>query len=169
MIGIEATAALAWARRNVVAHADAGGTTIELRGGDLADQRLLADLDGTADLVTANPPMSGSHVGGSPRSPITTRPSAVFGGPDGLAVIRPLITVAAGLLKPGGCWPSSMTTPRGTRCRRCWRPRVWTDVVDHQDLTGRPRFVTAAGTLRMLTVATRRCRRRQVQRERMPP
>ena len=29
---------------------------MELRGGDVLDERLLADLDGTADLVTANPP-----------------------------------------------------------------------------------------------------------------
>ena len=57
VIGVERSpAALAWARRNVVAHIDAGGSRVELRGGDIADQRLLADLDGTADLVTANPP-----------------------------------------------------------------------------------------------------------------
>ena len=51
-----APGALAWARRNADLHATQGGTPIRLRGGDLTDERLLADLDGTVDLVTANPP-----------------------------------------------------------------------------------------------------------------
>ena len=95
-------AALAWARRNIEEHIAAGGSPVELRGGDFADERLLLDLDAAADLVTANPPYVPD---GTPVEPEVGRhdpPEAVFAGPDGLAVIRPLISVVAGLLKVGG-------------------------------------------------------------------
>ena len=38
--------ALAWARRNLELHNEAGGTPIELLGGDVFDERLVDDLDG---------------------------------------------------------------------------------------------------------------------------
>ncbi len=68
----------------------------------------------------------------------------MFGGPDGLAVIKPLISVAAGLLKVGGVLAiehddtQAESVPALLRARR-----VLDDVGDHADLTGRPRFVTA--------------------------
>ena len=137
-------AALAWARRNIVKHIDAGGSRVELRGGDIADQRLLADLDGTADLVTANPPYVPD---GTPVEPEVSKfdpAEAVFGGPDGLAVIKPLISIAAGLLKVGGVLAIEHDDTQGETVPALLKARrVLTDVVDHDDLTGRPRFVTA--------------------------
>ena len=82
-----APSALAWARRNIVAHVDAGGTRVELRGGDVLDERLLLDLDGRVDLVTANPPYVPDGTAVDRRSADHDPPEAVFGGPDGLAVI----------------------------------------------------------------------------------
>jgi release factor glutamine methyltransferase len=145
VIGVErSTTALSWARRNVVAHIDAGGSRVELRGGDIADQRLLADLDGMADLVTANPPYvpDGTEVG--PEVSQFDPAEAVFAGPDGLTVIKPLISIAAGLLKVGGVLAIEHDDTQGdTVPDLLRRRRVLTEVIDHQDLTGRPRFVTA--------------------------
>ena len=59
-------------------------------------------------------------------------------------MIRPLISVAAGLLKVGGVLAIEHDdTPGRVRARAARARRVLTDVVDHPDLTGRPRFVTA--------------------------
>jgi len=137
-------AALAWARRNIVKHIDAGGARVELRGGDVADQRLLADLDGTADLVTANPPYVPDGTPVEPEVAKFDPPEAVFGGRDGLAVIKPLVSIAAGLLKVGGVLAIEHDDTHGESVPALLRARrVLTDVADHDDLTGRPRFVTA--------------------------
>ena len=117
---------------------------MELRGGDVLDQRLLADLDATADLVTANPPYVPDGTAVEPEVADFDPPEAVFGGPDGLAVIRPLISVAAGLLKVGGMLAIEHDDSQGESVPALLRARrVLTDVADHHDLAGRPRFVTA--------------------------
>jgi len=137
-------AALAWARRNIDEHIAAGGRHVELLGGDFNDERLLLDLDAVADLVTVNPPYVAE---GTPVEPEVGRydpPEAVFAGPDGLAVIRPLISVVAGLLKVGGVLAIEHDDNQGESVPALLAARrVLTDVQDHDDLTGRPRFVTA--------------------------
>lgn len=139
-----AAGALAWARRNADLHRDAGGTPIDLRGGDFTDQRLLADLDGTADLVTANPPYVPDGATVEPEVSEHDPAEAVFGGADGLDVIRPLISVSAGLLKPGGLLAIEHDDTHGESVPALLSGRrVLADVVDHPDLNGRPRFVTA--------------------------
>lgn len=139
-----AAGALAWARRNAELHRDAGGTPIDLRGGDFTDQRLLADLDGKADLVTANPPYVPSGAVLEPEVAEHDPAEAVFGGPDGLAVIRPLISVSAGLLRPGGWLAIEHDDTHGESVPALLAARrVLAEVQDHQDLGGRPRFVTA--------------------------
>lgn len=139
-----APGALAWARRNADLHFAGGGTPIHLRGGDFTDQRLLADLDGTADLVTANPPYVPSGTVVDPEVSDHDPAEAVFGGLDGMDVIRPLISVAAGLLKPGGVLAMEHDDTHGDSVPALLAARrVLADVVDHDDLTGRPRFVTA--------------------------
>lgn len=155
VIGVERSmAALAWARRNVGQHINGGGTPVELRGGDIADQRLLADLDATADLVTANPPYVPDGTAVEPEVSRFDPPEAVFGGADGLAVIKPLISIAAGLLKVGGMLAIEHDDTHGESVPALLRARrVLTDVADHDDLTGRPRFVTAT-RVRMTSTAT---------------
>jgi release factor glutamine methyltransferase len=137
-------AALAWARRNIDRHAQAGQTKVRLRGGDFTDPRLLADLDGTADLVTANPPYVPDDTPVEPEVADHDPSVAVFGGADGLDVIRPLVNVAAGLLKPGGRLAVEHDDTQGKSVPALLSGRrVLADVVDHDDLAGRPRFVTA--------------------------
>ncbi len=139
-----ADGALAWARRNLELHKDAGGTPIDLRGGDVFDQRLVTDLDGTADLVTANPPYVPEGTVVDPEVADHDPAEAVFAGADGLSVIKPLISVAAGLLKPGGAFAMEHDDTHGESVPALLSARrVLADVEDHQDLAGRPRFVTA--------------------------
>lgn len=136
--------ALAWARRNADLQFAAGHRAIDLRGGDINDERLLADLDGTADLVTANPPYVPESVAVEPEVGDHDPAEAVFAGPDGLDVIRQLVTVAAGLLKPGGFLAIEHDASQGESAPALLRARrVLGDVQDHLDLAGRPRFVTA--------------------------
>ena len=146
VIAVErAPGALAWARRNIARHIAGGGSRVELRGGDIFDQRLLVDLDATADLVTANPPYVPDGTEVAPEVARFDPPEAVFGGADGLSVIKPLLSVAAGLLKVGGVVAIEHDDSQGESAPALLRARrVLTDVVDHQDLTGRPRFVTAS-------------------------
>lgn len=143
--GVErAPGALAWARRNAEIHESAGGTPIRLRGGDVTDQRLLADLDGTADLVTANPPYVPSGTTVEPEVSDNDPSDAVFGGPDGLSVIRGLISVAAGLLKVGGVLAIEHDDTQGESAPALLSTRrILAEVADHHDLVGRPRFMTA--------------------------
>lgn len=145
VIGVErSSTALAWARRNAVAQAGAGRTPVELRGGDVFDDRLLADLDGVVDLVTANPPYVPDGTEVEPEVADHDPAEAVFAGPDGLSVIRPLLSVAAALLRVGGVLAIEHDDTQGESVPALLRSRrVLADVEDHPDLTGRPRFVTA--------------------------
>jgi release factor glutamine methyltransferase len=69
---------------------------------------------------------------------------AVFGGPDGLAVMGPVIHRAAGLLRPGGWLGIEHDDSHGEAVPALLRGAGgWTDVTDHRDLAGRPRFATA--------------------------
>lgn len=139
-----APGALAWARRNADLHVAAGHTPIRLRGGDFTDPRLLADLDGTADLVTANPPYVPDGTAVDPEVADYDPAEAVFAGADGLDAIRPLISVAAGLLRAGGTMVIEHDESHGESVPALLAARrVLADVQDHPDLAGRPRFVTA--------------------------
>lgn len=150
-----APGALAWARRNADLQVAAGHTPIRLRGGDFTDERLLADIDGTADLVTANPPYVPDGTAVEPEVADHDPAEAVFAGADGLDVIRPLISVAAGLLRPGGTVVIEHDESQGESVPALLRARrVLGDVVDHLDLAGRPRFVTAR-RVRLMTAADR--------------
>ncbi len=69
---------------------------------------------------------------------------AVFGGPDGLAVIRPVVSLAAGLLRVGGWLAIEHHESHGeVLLELMGRRRVLGEVSGHFDLAGRPRFVTA--------------------------
>jgi release factor glutamine methyltransferase len=137
-------AALAWARRNAEHRAAAGDTPVHLHAGDVADPTLLTDLDGRVDLVLCNPPYVPEGTGIPPEVRDHDPPHAVFAGPDGLDVIRPVIACAARLLRPGGSVAiehddtHAEAVPALLSARR-----VLTDIAEHPDLTGRPRYATA--------------------------
>lgn len=69
---------------------------------------------------------------------------AVFGGPDGLAVIRLVLERAARLLRPGGALGIEHDDTHGTAVPDLLRTDGrFVDIADHPDLVGRPRFATA--------------------------
>jgi release factor glutamine methyltransferase len=68
----------------------------------------------------------------------------VYGGPDGLEIIRAVVVAAAGLLRYGGHLAIEHDDSQGESVPELLRRRrVLTDVVEHRDLAGRPRFATA--------------------------
>ncbi len=136
--------ALSWARRNVSEHVGAGGTPVVLHAADVRWPGLLAELDSRADLVLCNPPYVPDGTSVPPEVAEWDPPGAVFGGPDGLDVIRAVIAVSAGLLRYGGHLAVEHDDTHGEVVPALLRRRrVLSDVEEHLDLAGRPRFATA--------------------------
>lgn len=134
-------AAYAWA----VANRDRLGLDIELVQGD-ATRPCFQDWAGQVDVVTVNPPYI--PVGAVPLDPEVRDHDpevALYGGSeDGLAIPLAVAAVAARLLAPRGLVLVEHADSQGESLpRRLVATGNWTDVVDHEDLSGRPR-VTAA-------------------------
>jgi release factor glutamine methyltransferase len=138
----ESPAALAWLRRNVADRAAAGDRPVEVVAGDATDPALLAGLDGAVDLVVCNPPYVPEGAPVPPEVAEHDPPAAVFAGPDGLAVIRPVAARAAALLRPGGWFGLEHDQRHGGPVSRLLG-QWFADIDDHLDLAGRPRYVTA--------------------------
>jgi release factor glutamine methyltransferase len=136
--------AIGWTRHNAAARAAAGDPLVEVVAGDMTDPQLLRELDSSVDLVVSNPPYvpDGARV---PREVADHDPPlALWGGPDGLDVVRGLLATAARLLRPGGRLGIEHADQQGTSLPALVRAHGgFTDVEDHPDLAGRPRFTTA--------------------------
>ena len=136
--------AIEWTRHNARARAAAGDTRVEVVAGDMTDPGLLRHLDGAVDLVVSNPPYvpDGARV---PREVADHDPPlALWGGPDGLDVVRGLVGTAARLLRRGGTLGIEHADQQGASVPAVVRASGgWTEVDDHPDLAGRPRFTTA--------------------------
>jgi len=136
--------AIAWTRLNAGARAAAGDTPVTVLAGDMTDPHLLTDIDGTVDVVVSNPP----YVPDDARLPREVAdhdpPLALWGGPDGLDVVRGLLRTAARLLRPGGWLGIEHADVQGSSLPALVRSHGgFTDVADHADLAGRPRYTTA--------------------------
>jgi release factor glutamine methyltransferase len=130
--------ALDCARRN------SAGTAVELLCADVTDPALLTELDGRVDLVVANPPYVPDGVELAPEVSQHDPHHAVFGGPDGMAVITAVVGLAARWLRPGGLFAveHDETTSSATS-ESISGTALFDSIVARVDLTGRPRFVTA--------------------------
>lgn len=136
-------AALSWLRRNCA------GSTVEVVAADLADRRLLRELDGAIDVVVSNPPYVpwAAPVGPEVRHDPA---EAVFAGPDGLAAMPELIQAAARLLRAGGVLALEHDDSQGHSLPGLLEADGrWDDIVERADLSGRPRFATARRSGRM--------------------
>ncbi|MBC3193633.1 peptide chain release factor N(5)-glutamine methyltransferase [Pseudonocardia sp. C8] len=136
--------ALVWTRRNLDAHARSGGRPVTLHVADVRRPDLLVELEAKVDLVVCNPPYVPD---GTPVPPEVARwdpPGAVFGGPDGTEIIQAVVRGATGWLRHGGALAVEHDDSHGeTVPELLRRRRTLADVTEHDDLTGRPRFVTA--------------------------
>jgi release factor glutamine methyltransferase len=130
--------ALAYARRNVA------GTGVELVAADVTADGLLAGHDGTVDLIVANPPYIPDEAELETEVADHDPHHALFGGPDGMAVIEPIVAHAVRLLRRGGrVGVEHDDTTSAATAEVFDRSGAFTDVTPRRDLAGRPRFVTA--------------------------
>jgi release factor glutamine methyltransferase len=130
--------ALDWLRRN------AAGTGVRVLEADVTDPGVLGDLDGRVDLVLCNPPYVPDANPVAPEVSGYEPREAVFGGPDGLAVIGPVISRSAELLRPGGAIGIEHDDTQGEAVPALLRAAGrYEGIEDHPDLVGRPRFATA--------------------------
>src|SRR5690606_19306070 len=131
----------AWARRNI----DASGAEVTLILGDLAQP--IADLDnleGTVSVVVSNPPYVPTDA--VPRDPEVRNfdPAvALYGGDDGLDLVRALSLRAQGLLHPGGLLAIEHGELQGAEIRAILTADGWRSPETHPDLLGRDRMTLA--------------------------
>jgi release factor glutamine methyltransferase len=140
VIAVErSAAALPWLRRNASAY-----PMIEVVAGDVTDSDLLSELHGAVDVLLCNPPYVPDGTTVPPEVAEHDPAEAVFGGGDGLAVIRPVIELAAALLRPGGVLGIEHDDVHGEAVPELLRADGrFDEVTAHDDLTGRPRYATA--------------------------
>ncbi len=149
-------AAIAWTRRNAEALREAiaaSGSRVEVVQADARtcadDGGPLAGLRARVSVVTMNPPYAPS--GARVRDPDVRDHDpglALYGGVDGLDVIRGAIHTAADLLQPGGLVVIEHSDEQGDEAEEGVPALLlvdgrWRDVVDHRDLARKPRFTTA--------------------------
>jgi release factor glutamine methyltransferase len=139
VIGLDdSDAALDYARRN------AAGTTVEFVRADVTRSGVLTELEGRVDLVVSNPPYVPDGAELEPEVTEHDPPHAVFGGPDGMAVIPAVARLAGRLLRPGGLFAVEHDdTTSSMTAETIGNTELFDDVVARTDLLGRPRFVTA--------------------------
>ena len=114
----------------------------ELRLGDLADA--FAELDGTASVVISNPPyIPSAMVPIDPEVHLFDPELALYGGEDGLDVIRQVSQTAKRLLRSGGTLVIEHADSQSAAVCELLLADEWRQVRAHQDLTGRDRAVTA--------------------------
>ena len=135
----QAPSALVWLRRNVAA--------IEPRvvvvAADATAPTTLSTLDGSVDLVLCNPPYVPADARLEPEVAEHDPAEAVFGGPDGLALIPGIAARAFALLRPGGWLGIEHDDSQGSSVPDVLRAAGFVAVEDRPDLAGRPRFTVA--------------------------
>jgi release factor glutamine methyltransferase len=165
--------AIEWTRRNVAAFEDrmaARGSKVDVIHDDavtVADPgHALARLAGQVAVVVTNPPYIPDEM--IPREPEVRDHEprmALYGGEDGLDVVRGVLRTAAILLRPGGLLVVEHADIQGSKAGLSGVPgvaaglvadadlstmidvplgrRVFTDIADRIDLNGLPRFMLA--------------------------
>ena len=120
------------------------GTAVRIVQADVTDPDVLSELTGQVDVLLCNPPYVPDGTPVPPEVSEHDPAEAVFGGADGLTVIRPVIALAARLLRPGGVVGIEHDDVHATAVPDLLRADGrFTDVEEQQDLAGRPRYATA--------------------------
>jgi release factor glutamine methyltransferase len=136
--------AFIWARQNA---RELAGSNLRLIFADLAELPTELDgapFDGTFDVVVSNPPYI--PLGAIPRDPevrLHDPEAALYGGPDGLDVVRAISSRAAALLHPGGTLVLEHGELQGSAIRELLAADGWRAASTHPDLLGRDRTTTA--------------------------
>ncbi|WP_322409500.1 peptide chain release factor N(5)-glutamine methyltransferase [Microbacterium invictum] len=128
-----------WARENF---AEVGAANARVAFVDLAEA--FPDLDGTVSVLVSNPPyVPDDAVPRDPEVRFFDPPAALYGGPDGLDVVRVLSAVGRRLLHPGGVLVLEHGEWQGPDIRTLLTADGWRAAATHRDLTLRDRATTA--------------------------
>ena len=131
-------AAFAYAAKNIEANA----AMVELRLG--AMQNVVSDLVGGLDVVISNPPyIPNSAIPKDPEVRNYDPELALYGGEDGLDVIRDISGIAAALLRSGGLLVLEHADGQSEAIRELLLNDGWLSVNAFQDATLRYRTITA--------------------------
>ena len=126
-----------WAARNT-----AGVANLTLVNDDLA--HAFSELDGTASVVISNPPyVPDAAIPRDPEVRLFDPSMALYGGEDGLDVVRVLSVRALELLHPGGLLVIEHGELQGEEIRSILTRDGWRAAATHRDLTLRDRATTA--------------------------
>lgn len=140
----------AWASRNV---AQFGDGRVHLLLGDIAEldsavdtalTRAFAPLRGRVDVLVSNPPYVPDDM--VPRDPEVRDHDpalALYGGPDGLDLVRLISRVARELVIPGGTLVLEHAETQGAAIRAILGADGWSRAATHRDLTLRDRATIA--------------------------
>ncbi|MFC9917732.1 peptide chain release factor N(5)-glutamine methyltransferase [Agromyces binzhouensis] len=131
--------AFPWTRRNVD---EVAAPNLELVFGDLAEA--LPGLEGRVAVVASNPPyIPDDAIPRDPEVRLHDPEHALYGGPDGLDVVRVLSRRALVLLHPGGALMIEHGETQSAEIAEILKADGWHAVAHHRDLTGRDRVTTA--------------------------
>lgn len=131
--------AFVWTRRNF---RETGAANASAVFSDLAVA--LPRLNGAVDVVISNPPYI--PVGAIPRDPevrLFDPEIALYGGEDGLDVVRRVSATARRLLRPGGTLVLEHGELQAAAIAALLEQDGWTAIARHRDLLGRDRATTA--------------------------
>ncbi|MGK0721317.1 peptide chain release factor N(5)-glutamine methyltransferase [Leucobacter sp. W1478] len=131
----------AWAERNVKLFGDG---RVELLLGDVADTHLLAHLEGRVQVLISNPPYVPDSMVPRDAEVREHDPAlALYGGADGLDIVRTISRVARKLMVPGGSLVLEHAESQGAAIRALLERDGWRHTATHRDLTLRDRATTA--------------------------
>lgn len=124
------------------------GNRVDLVMGDIADEHELFDrLQGTVDVVVSNPPYIPSWAVPKELEVQLHDPSlALYGGEDGMDVMKIVSRRALQLLKPGGFLVVEHADSQAKIVADLLQEDGWTKITGHQDLTARDRATSAYKT-----------------------
>lgn len=131
--------AFIWAKENA---ARVGAGNVRMVFDDAA--RALPDLDGRVEVVVSNPPyVPDDAIPRDPEVRFHDPEHALYGGPDGLDVVRAISRAALRLVRPGGTLILEHGEWQGEPIRELLVADGWRASATHPDLTGRDRATTA--------------------------
>jgi release factor glutamine methyltransferase len=140
VFGVEVSPrAFVWTRQNF---SETGATNAHAVFIDLA--LALPDLDGTVDVVISNPPyIPADAIPRDPEVRLFDPEIALYGGDDGLDVVRQVSTTALRLLHRGGTLVLEHGELQAASIAALLAQHGWTAIAHHRDLLGRDRATTA--------------------------
>ncbi|WP_130177860.1 peptide chain release factor N(5)-glutamine methyltransferase [Cryobacterium sp. SO1] len=131
--------AFPWTSRNF---AEVGAENATLVFADLADA--FPELDGTVAVVVSNPPyIPAAAIPRDPEVRLFDPAHALYGGPDGLDVVRLVSQTGLRLLRAGGVLAIEHGELQGAEIRALLDADGWRATATHRDLTTRDRTTTA--------------------------